>query len=131
MVELAYTHDLQSCGALLHVGSNPTAPTNNNLTTLVVMSKVIQRNGCWYYYTRVDGQPFRRSLEVAERHVRQAAEDRPDIVVLPETSCGQEPQDLSDSAIIRAMQQHARQGRMYVAVNVIQAHGDRTSNRPS
>jgi predicted amidohydrolase len=68
------------------------------------------------------------SLEVAERFVRQAAEDRPDVVVLPEIGCGQEPQDLERSAIVQTMQDYARRGRMHVVLNVIEANGARTFN---
>ena len=68
------------------------------------------------------------SLEAAERYTVQAAEDRPDVVVLPEAFAGCEPQNLADSPVIRAMQPYARRGSMYMVVNVIEANGDQTFN---
>ena len=65
------------------------------------------------------------SLAVAERFVRRAIEDQPDVVVLPELGCGQEPQDLDRSPILETMQDCARRGRMHIVLNVTEAHGPR------
>jgi omega-amidase len=68
------------------------------------------------------------SLEVAEGFVHRAIEDHPDVVVLPEIGCGQEPQDLNSGLIVQTMQDCARQGRMYIVLNVTEANGPRTFN---
>jgi len=65
---------------------------------------------CWALADKAEGYAERNvkigvvqlagtSLEVAERFVQQAAEDRPDVLVLPEVGCGQEPQELADSPL--------------------------------
>jgi len=68
------------------------------------------------------------SLEAAEQCVRQAVSDCPDVLVLPEVGCGREPQDLARSRTVAAMRGYARQGSMYVVLNVTEANGARTFN---
>lgn len=68
------------------------------------------------------------SLDVAERFMQEAVSDRPDVVVLPEVGCGREPLDMARSRIVAVMREHARQGSMYVVLNVTEANGARTFN---
>jgi len=60
------------------------------------------------------------SLNIAEKFIQQAVKDHPDVVVLPEIGCGTEPQNLTDSKIVKTMKRYAYSGKMYIVVNLIE-----------
>lgn len=68
------------------------------------------------------------SLDVAKRFMDEAAEDKPDVVLLPEIGCGREPEPISNSPIIETMREYAKRGKMYVIINFFEADGEDTFN---
>jgi len=68
------------------------------------------------------------SLDAAERFLREAVEDHPDVVVLPEVGCGLGPQELGESPIVKTVQSYAREAGMYVILNLLEANSPRPFN---
>ena len=68
------------------------------------------------------------SLEAAERFLREAVEDRPDVVVLPEVGCGLDPQPLDGSPIIETVRPYAREAGMYVVLNLLETNDPKPFN---